>query len=278
LSILQNELNPYKADIASVLTDLGVTVTYNYDVCDGDTASLTEGAVKLTKLNLDHLYILKRANLAYNHASAKQIATLDTEYANALAELRSLVNASSSCRYFFNQDATAWGGVSYMTFLGRNPGVAYKIKIDSLNRAEDFSGNVDDLVFDPEVRKEYLTPSQDAFFKRFVDDTDIGPAIYALDQDDKNVRLINEDIGGGNTVYLEGYFYVNHGADLGRQDIVLRDNRKDPSIKYISYDGFYKGTIDVAINLPKGVNASSYYIKDSNDGRAYQLSDVKDGI
>ncbi|MFP8949878.1 hypothetical protein, partial [Francisella tularensis] len=278
LSVLQSELNTYKPDIASILTDMGVTGTYNYDVCDGSVMSLTEGAVKLTKLNLDQLYMLKRISLAYNHASAKQIANLDTEYANALAELRSLVAVSSSCRYFFNQDATAWGGVSYMTFLGTRPGVAYKIKIDSLNRAEDFNGNIDDLVFDPEVRKQYLTPSQNVFFKRFLDDTDTGPAIYAPDQDDTNVRLINEDAGGGNAVYLEGYFYVNHGTDLGREDIILRDDRKDPSIKYISYDGFFKGTIDVAISLPKGVNPSNYYIKSSSDGRAYQLSEVKDGV
>nr|WP_237394093.1 hypothetical protein [Francisella tularensis] len=171
LSVLQSELNLYKPDIASILTDMGVTGTYNYDVCDSSVMSLTEGAVKLTKLNLDQLYMLKRISLAYNHASAKQIANLDTEYANALAELRSLVAVSSSCRYFFNQDSTAWGGVSYMTFLESRPGVAYKIKIDNLNIAEDFNGNIDNLVFDPEVRKQYLTPSQNAFFKRFLDDT-----------------------------------------------------------------------------------------------------------
>ncbi|MBK2095483.1 hypothetical protein IB680_07310 [Francisella philomiragia] len=278
LSVLQSELNPYKPDIASILTDMGVTGTYNYDVCDGSVMSLTEAAIKLTKLNLDQLYMLKRVNLAYNHASAKQIANLDTEYANALVELRSLVAVSSSCRYFFNQDATAWGSVSYMTFLGSRPGVVYKIKIDNLNRAEDFKENIDDLVFDPEVRKKYLTPSQNAFFNRFLEDTDTGPAIYALDQDDKNVHLINEDTGGGNAVYLEGYFYVNHGTDLGREDIVLKDDRKDTSIKYISYDGFFKGTIDVAVSLPKGAHASNYYIKNSQDGRAYQLSEAQDGI
>ncbi|MDE4947105.1 hypothetical protein NAI56_11200, partial [Francisella tularensis subsp. holarctica] len=79
---------------------------------------------------LDQLYMLKRISLAYNHASAKQIDNLDTEYANALAELRSLVAVSSSFRYFFNQDSTAWGGVSYMTFLESITGDAYKIKID----------------------------------------------------------------------------------------------------------------------------------------------------
>ncbi|MDE5000970.1 hypothetical protein NAI58_12070, partial [Francisella tularensis subsp. holarctica] len=76
-----------------------------------------------------------------------------------------------------------------------------------------------------------------------------GPNIYAPDQDDTNVRLINEDAVSGNAVYLEGYFYVNHGTDLCREDIILRDDKKDPSIKYITYDGFFKGTIDVAISL-----------------------------
>nr|WP_237392584.1 hypothetical protein [Francisella tularensis] len=46
LSVLQSELNLYKPDIASILTDMGVTGTYNYDVCDGSVMSLTEGAVK----------------------------------------------------------------------------------------------------------------------------------------------------------------------------------------------------------------------------------------
>ncbi|MDE4938490.1 hypothetical protein NAI30_11565, partial [Francisella tularensis subsp. holarctica] len=76
LSVLQSELNLYKPDIASILTDRGVTGTYNYDVCDGSVMSLTDGAVKLTKLNLYQLYMLKRISLAYNHASAKQIANL----------------------------------------------------------------------------------------------------------------------------------------------------------------------------------------------------------
>ncbi|MDE4965720.1 hypothetical protein NAI76_11005, partial [Francisella tularensis subsp. holarctica] len=67
--------------------------------------------------------------------------------------------------------STAWGGVSYMTFLEIRPGVAYKIKLDKLNIAEDFNGNIDNLVFDHEVIKQYLTPSQNAFFKIFIDDT-----------------------------------------------------------------------------------------------------------
>ncbi|MDE4953083.1 hypothetical protein NAI68_09875, partial [Francisella tularensis subsp. holarctica] len=63
------------------------------------------------------------------------------------------------------------GGVSYMSVLESIHCVAYKINIVNIILAEDFNGNIDNLVFDTEVRKQYLTPSQNAYFKRFLDDT-----------------------------------------------------------------------------------------------------------
>ncbi|MDE4980488.1 hypothetical protein NAI42_12035, partial [Francisella tularensis subsp. holarctica] len=46
----------------------------------------------------------------------------------------------------------------------------------------------------------------------------------------------------------------------------------------IPYEGHSNRPIAVAIRLPKGVNPSNSYSKRSSDGRAYQLSEFKDGV
>ncbi|MDE5041561.1 hypothetical protein NAI77_10310, partial [Francisella tularensis subsp. holarctica] len=77
------------------------------------------------------------------------------------------------------------------------------------------------------------------------------------DQDDTNGRLKTEDAGSATAVYLAGYFAVNHGTDVGREELIIIYDNKVTSLKFISFDVFFNGSMEVDIMLPKGLYTSN---------------------